>query len=386
MKNSKALRVLRIALGAGGTILLSVCALAFSAWMLSAVFLKTDFSAGAAPTTVADAAIMDRFNMSMTNRISTALDGILSIDKVYWLRDEDVIAPEPDQARFGETEDPASLEWLLEDAKELLDGQSTLFNKDIPMMPGTKVHYYLDDTIMVIVWKEKEYDVVYTVAEVKIAHPSQMRRFLAGNEYGHDKQYLTTKMAGDVNAVLGCSGDFYMYRQVGAVVYNGKVERADTSGTIDTCFIDDKGELIFSRKGELTEVAQTQKFVDEHNIRFSLSFGPILIEDGESCLPERYALGEITHHYPRAALCQADSLHYYVVTANCLDDYEDIFPTLETFCKFLMKTGCEKAYTLDGGQTATLSLNDEHINPVQYGSQRKISDIFYFATAMPNGG
>ena len=44
------------------------------------------------------------------------------------------------------------------------------------------------------------------------------------------------------------------------------------------------------------------------------------------------------------------------------------------------------AYTLDGGQTATIAMNHEHINPVQYGSQRRISDIFYFATAIPDGG
>lgn len=376
---------LKKALSVGKTVLLSLCALAFTGLLVYGALFTTGFSSEGA-STISDAAIMDRFDMSMTNRISTAMEGIFSIEKSYWLRDTDVIAPKPNQRCYGETDDPASLGWLLEEAEELLDGQKTLFHADIPLMWGTKVHYYLDETILVIVWKEMEDDVVYTVSEVKIKHPSQIRRFLAGNEYGYEKQYLTTKMSSDVNAVLGCSGDFYMYRQVGTVVYNGKVERADTTGVIDTCFVDDKGELIFSRRGELTEKNQIQKFVDDNNIRFSLSFGPIIIENGESVLPEKYELGQINRHYPRMALCQAGELHYYVVTANCLDDYAFIFPTLQTFTKFLLKTGCEKAYTLDGGQTATLSFNDEHINPVQYGSQRKISDIFYFATALPEGG
>ena len=62
--------------------------------------------------------LMDRHDMRMTNRISDALDGVLSIEKVYWLSDDDQIAPEPDQSKYGTTTDPSSLGWLLEDARE----------------------------------------------------------------------------------------------------------------------------------------------------------------------------------------------------------------------------------------------------------------------------
>ena len=44
------------------------------------------------------------------------------------------------------------------------------------------------------------------------------------------------------------------------------------------------------------------------------------------------------------------------------------------------------AYSLDGGQTATIVMNDELVNRPVYGQQRKISDIIYFATAVPEGG
>lgn len=385
MKKETIFRLLRGFFQFLGIGLLSACVFTLVGQLLVVTFLQNSFPTGAHTTTVSDAAIMDRFDVSMNNRVSTALDGILAIDKIYWLRDENVIAPEPNPSNYGKTEDPSSLQWLLEKAEGLLDGQDTLFHADVPLMSDSQVHYYYDETLLVIVWQQKERGTIYTIAEVKIAHPSQLRRFLAGNTYGYEKQYLTTKMSADVNAVLGCSGDFYMYRPEGTVVYNGVVERADTSGKIDTCFIDDQGDLIFSPKGELTEIEQTQKFVDEHNIRFSLSFGPILIENGMDCTPPHYALGEVNYHYPRMALCQAGALHYYIVTANCLNDLDAAFPTLKGFTDFLMRTGCDKAYTLDGGQTATIALNDQHINPVQYGSQRKISDIFYFATALPEG-
>jgi hypothetical protein len=38
---------------------------------------------------------------------------------------------------------------------------------------------------------------------------------------------------------------------------------------------------------------------------------------------------------------------------------------------------------LDGGQTATLVFRGDPVNLVQYRSQRRISDIIYFATAIP---
>ena len=49
-----------------------------------------------AETETADEALTEQFNMYMTNEISDALVGVLDMDKVYWLKDEDIIAPEPD--------------------------------------------------------------------------------------------------------------------------------------------------------------------------------------------------------------------------------------------------------------------------------------------------
>ena len=61
-------------------------------------------------------------------------------------------------------------------------------------------------------------------------------------------------------------------------------------------------------------------------------------------------------------------------------------PTVKQFAKNVAATGCIHAYCLDGGQTATIVMNDELMNRPVYGQQRKISDIVYFATAVPEGG
>ena len=330
-----------------------------------------------------DLDLMDRHDMRMTNRIADALDGVLAIEKVYWLSDDDMIAPEPNQEKYGTTTDPSSLGWLLEAAKEQFGIEETAFSTDVTLFPGSQIMYYMDETIFAITWKQQLDGGSYTFAEVKIAHPSQIRRYLAGGEYGSEIQLKTTQMAETVNAVVASSGDFYGYRRQGIIVYDGEVKRADSTH-LDTCYIDDKGNMLFSYRGELKTVEEAQKFVDDNNIRFSLSFGPVLIDHGERKHVSSYLVGEINDVYPRAALCQKGELHYVVATVNIEGGYQRT-ADLNKFARRIEELNVDMAYTLDGGQTAVIAMNDQLINAVMKGNQRNISDIFYFATAVPDG-
>lgn len=363
------------------TITLAVCALILTGVLVSWGLTNLGVPGNSADSQASDLSIMDVYDMQMINKISDALDGVLSIDKVYWLNDEDLIAPEPNPSCYGSATDPASLQWLLDKAAEMLDIEKFIFNTDITIRSGTEINYYLDETIFAIVWQEVRQGCTYTFSEVKIAHASQFRRFLAGGSYGSDKQFFTTQMASDVNAVVASSGDFYKFRNYGIIVHEGVVRRVNGE-KVDTCFIDDKGELIFVRAGQITTMEAAQKFVDENNIRFSIAFGPILIENGQRCEPYSYPIGEINERYARAGLAKVEDLHYLVATAN---RYQTT-PTIHDFAQVLQELGVEKAYTLDGGQTGVIAMNDKMMNPNQYGSQRAISDIFYFATAIPDGG
>ncbi len=358
----------------------ALCFLAVSAcWCLQNLGTPDSSFSG----TRSELALMDKYDMYMTGQISKALEGVMDVEKVYWLNDYDLIAPEPDQTRYGSSSDPSQLQWLLDEASETLGFEKFIFNTEIQLRPGSEVTWYLDETIFAITWQEVKNYGVYTFSEVKIAHASQMRRFLAGGTYGYSKQFHTTEMAADVNAVVASSGDFYKFRNYGVIVTNGQVHRAN--GAVDTCFIDDQGDLILVKRGQLNNVEQAQAFVDEHNIRFSLAFGPILIQDGVRCEPYDYIIGEIDEEYPRAALCQVEALHYLLAVANGVPEYSNL-PSLHQFAARLAELDIETAYTLDGGQTGVIVMNDEMINPVQYSSQRKISDIIYFATALPDGG
>ena len=262
-----------------------------------------------------------------------------------------------------------------------MDGQETLFSAKTAIKENSTVYYYLDETIFAVTWKQVVDGSVYTFSEVKIGHPSQFRRFFAENKYGSDKRYTTTEMSETVNAVVGSSGDYYGYRSIGIVVNNGQVFR-DRGQLLDTCYIDDNGDLLFTHAGEITDTETLKQYVDTNHIRFSLSFGPVMIQDGINCVPRTYNSGEINRDYARAALCQLDHLHYLLVAANMENPYLSV-PTVKQFAENLVQMGIPKAYALDGGQTAAIAMNHQLMNKVSYGSQRKISDIIYFATALP---
>ena len=369
------------------TLVLSVPAIWLTVKILSWSLVTVGVPGNSAQGSSMELGIMDRFDMQMTNQISSALDGVLSIEKVYWLNDDDQIAPEPNQENFMTTSNPADLQDFLTRAKSILGVEDTLFSTDVKLYVDSQITCYLDETIMVITWKELVDGTVYTLSEVKIAHPSQFRRFLADGVYGSDKQYTTTQMAASVNAVTASSGDFYKFGHYGIKVYDGQVMNFNTE--LDTLFINDEGDFLFSYRKELKSKEEAQKFVDDNNIRFSLAFGPVLVEDGEQVpMPTGYIRGEVKDHYPRAAIAKMPGeLHYLMVAANQDPDRGiERVPTMGEFAATLHGFGAEQAYALDGGQTAVIVTNDKLINRPSYGWQRQLSDIIYFATAVPEGG
>lgn len=323
--------------------------------------------------------LMDRFDLYMTNVTAEAMEGILSVRKQYWLQDSDTVAPEPDPENYGETDDPKALQPVLEAAEALLDGQQLIFTTDTEISEGSKIKYYLDETILAITWQHNDGRTVYTCSEVKIAHPSQFRRFLSDGTYGSGKLYLASEMAASVNAVTASNGDYYAFRGYGNHVYNGEVKSWDNR-YLDTCYIDGNGDLLMLDYGKVVTKEQNETFVEEHDVRFSLAFGPILLRDGKRVEKFFYAIGETDGLYSRAAICQQGPLHYMLVSANRKGQ------NVSQFAKHLEQMGVQNAYMLDGGQTAAIITGDELMNKVDYGGERKTSDIIYFATALPDGG
>lgn len=364
------------------TLAASVCCGALMVHLLHWSVMHVGNPRGTVQAEVPKVNLMDQYDKYMTNGISNALEGVLAIEKIYWLNDSDQIAPKPDQSKFGTASDPAELQDVLDAAAELLEGQITQFSTDVKILPGSQIHYYLDDTIFCVSWQQGIGTAVFTFCEVKIAHASQFRRFLADGEYGSDKQYYGSEMANAVNAVTSSNGDFYKNRTYGTVIYNNEVYRVGS--TLDVCCIDDQGEMLLVYRGQVDGQEAWERYVEENNVRFSLTFGPILVDNYKNVAPRRYPLGEVDRQYSRCGLGKLGQLHYLLVTANYGHGYSEMM-TIPEFADRMVSFGCEKAYALDGGQTGIIVMNGQLMNRPDYGTQRTVSDILYFATAIPEG-
>lgn len=367
-------------------------------WMLSAalsicllVVVLTSAGRPSAKFSDMKLAVSDRYQMALLRDFSYVIeDGdeaptLQSAGNAkYWIGKDARVAPKPNQELYGSSRDPMVLQSVVDGAAELLDGQSLFFDPNVELYGESEVLYYSDETILSLTWKQNVNNGVYTFTEVKIAHPSQFRRFLSGGEFGSGTLYLPSEMAVSVNAVSASSADFYNFRQFGITVVDGKLCR-NITGLNDICYISEDGDLLLETgQNDITD-EQLEAYIKEHKINFSLAFGPILVKDSVVIETPIYPIGEVFDNVARAALLQMGPLHYIVVNAN-VEWGTWHWPDLFEFRAFIGNMGCLQAYTIDGGQTATTVVNNKVINEVSHGSERYMSDIIYFATAIPDGG
>lgn len=325
--------------------------------------------------------LAEKFDNYANNAASDALSDLTYIPKIYTIGEDVNVAPKPNPNKFGSTTDPQEVMKVIESAAALLDGQEVAFNPDAKFIPGSEIKYYLDDTILAITWKEDIDGKCCSCAEIKIAHGSQIRRKVAGDSYSVGKRYYASDMAKECNSVVAINGDFYDFRQIGVTVFQRQLFRF-VPDKLDSCHITSSGDLLFSYAGELYDEEYTKQFIKDNDVMFTLSFGPILIDNGEIREVSSYPIGEITTTYSRSAIGQLDKLHYMLMTVNYDVGYT-VAATLNQVGQFLYDKGCSKAYGLDGGQTSVLMMNGECVNHVDYGYERTMSDIIYFATAIP---
>ena len=256
----------------------------------------------------------------------------------------------PDPEGYHESMDASDLSSFLrmEEVQELIGDKTLLWNPEIVRYPDTPVRWYFDETILCIVWQEVEAQAVGTFSEVIIADGSQLRR----------------KISADIG------------------IYQREFYRFDPK-TCDTCYITSDGDMLFSYRNQFTEQAQAEQFAAENDVLFSLVFGPVLIDNGQDVTPELYPWGEVTDTYARAALGLLERHHYLTMNINCAQPGTEYYnlATLRQEADAMLKRGCWKAYALDGGQTATTVFGGQLINPVQFGQEKEISDIIYFASA-----
>lgn len=362
-----------------GYLILIVLSILALVWALVNVHPGTGTNTGSTTENRLD--LVGKLDVFMNNSASDALENVAYIRKIYTIPESDLVAPKPDQSKFGSTTDPAVVQAVVDSAAELLEGQELIWNPDIVLMEGSEIEYYCDETILVIAWKEAINNSACSFVEVKIAHGSQLRRALSDNTYGSSVYMYPTQMAQNANAVVAINGDFYGHRSCGITVYQRQLYRFNPR-SLESCFFTASGDMIFTHVGELNTEDDVKRFVQDNDITFSISFGPILVENGEKKTTNTYLVGEVDIQYSRAAIGQVDKLHYLLMSINEEGVYKNRV-TINQAADLIYAKGVPNAYALDGGQTATIVMNGETFNRPDWGNERIMTDIIYFATAIP---
>lgn len=314
------------------------------------------------------------------NAKGEALSGLTYIPKLYTIAEDADVAPAPNQEKFGLTQEAGDIIALIGNNPRLTEGKEPFFSTDCDFF-GDGFHYYCDDTILTFTWKEMHGGHSCTFAEVYIADPSQFRRKLSADTYGSPIQKLGSTLADEANAVVAMNGDFYKFRNIGVTVYKRELYRFNPAG-LELCHIDGKGDLIFTYSDELNDKEATEAFIKDNDILFTLAFGPVLVDNGEPHdFRRNYPLGQVTEKYSRSVIAQRDSCHYLLMTLNHGNGGSTA--TLSETQDILVSKGAYKAYELDGGQTAEIIMNGQILNHIDWGTERTVSDILYFATALP---
>ena len=305
------------------------------------------------------------------------LADIVPARKIYRLPSDATAGPRP-AGDYVVCEDPAEIDTLLQrsEAQALLNGRDPVWDSSRERKEGTAVYAYLDETILVVVWQERQVPATITFAEVFIADASQLIRKLADDSYGSDTLIVPTEFARQTNAVMLTDGDFYRLRGgYGINVYQGEIQQANGS-IADSCFFDRQGNMLFARGDELATPEAVEQFVKDNDIWTGISFGPVMVENGVNVCPDYYAIGDYIGELARCSFAQVDELHY-MITAT------DYYFSVSDLADLLIERGVQSAYNIDGGQSSAIILMGEQRNQTVFGAERAQSDCLFFASALP---
>ena len=239
---------------------------------------------------------------------------------------------------------------------------------------GTVIGTYSDSKSKITVTQYRAYDSNIYVADVEVTDGTSILSAFANNTYGRNITDTTSDMAEENNAVLAINGDYYGARQSGYVIRNGVVYRNQGSNGED---------MVISKDGTLSFISESDTNTDsliQKQAWQVLSFGPVLVENGEVAVTENDEVGMAMASNPRTAIGTVAKNHYLFVVSDGRTS-ESAGLSLYELANFIKSLGATNVYNLDGGGSSTMVFQGEVVNnPTTNGnkiSERAVSDILY---------
>lgn len=242
---------------------------------------------------------------------------------------------------------------------------------------------YADETIRVTLEEREADGVIWHLAFVQIASPTQLRTATAGKQTS-SKVASVSAMARNNHAVVAINGDNFVDKPEKTTFEYRMTQkiRSKTNKTKDMLIIDENGDFhLVKALPKKEQSAALEAIAAEHTIVNAYTFGPALVIDGEE--------QEINKEYgynpngkePRAAIGQIGPLSYVLAIAEGRGESSGV--SQQNLAHFLAELGCQQAFNLDGGNSAEMVFGDQVFKGMPGGDERGLSDILYFATAVP---
>lgn len=240
---------------------------------------------------------------------------------------------------------------------------------------------YRDGTLYVKIERRRFPNATVSFTWIQIAEASQLRTHVS-------RETNPVREAKKIGAVLAINGDWYSGRPNIGVIYRNGVQMRNPRNfdNYDMLIIDDEGDFhIIGRPNTRMEAFAPY----EGSIMHSFLFGPALVIDGQMQVitDNNYGSGPgmgLMKAAQRQAICQMGPLTYLIVTAEGPDgSLNNGGLTVPEMAQLCYDMGAVNAYNLDGGNSASLILNNTKMNRFGKGAPREVTDLVYFITAEP---
>jgi len=187
------------------------------------------------------------------------------------------------------------------------------------------------------------------------------------------KRGQPVKIARSHKSVYAQNGDYFWEENnynSGIVIRDGIVYKDKVKESMMAFFPD--GAMRVFRPGEITP----QQLLDE-GVTQTMSFGPILVEDGEACAD--IMEHPLAYRNPRSAIGMVEPGHYVGILVDGRQK-ASVGMEFDRLAEEFINQGCTVAYNLDGGQSTAMvfmgvQLNT-HENDSIYPLQRKVPEMY----------
>lgn len=216
----------------------------------------------------------------------------------------------------------------------------------------------------------------YWVCHIQTFSTAQLCSALCGGTYGNPRVPASEETAAH-NGVIGINGSGFSYSTGEpapgkSMIKDGKVYNDIYSNGNIMCVTQDGGMF--------TAVAgMTTEDMLNRGVKDTYCFGPTLVENGEPCVIT--GAFQQTYRYQRTAVGMVNPGNYYIVVVQGSGADGSQGMTYEELRQVFLDLGCQYAYNLDGGGSATLVFKGKVLNKLTDGRERPCADILYFIDA-----